>query len=192
MVCFHFLCSVLQDAYKLQHSAYFWRNKSCISIWFRSNVCLTYETHPADVIYHRALFLFQKKIAAQEGHHYDSDSHPCSGGMTVASESECEKSEYICIFQFEESFCLFSKARHYSQRSCSIFLKICLGKDEQGITGYGNHFPKLAGVSWGKMSSCFTRAIGKLLICRVWGATRLAEERGWEQMGDFSVGWLWG
>lgn len=56
MVCFHFLRSVLQDDYKLQHSAYFWRNKSCISIWFRSYVCLTYETHLADVIYHRAPF----------------------------------------------------------------------------------------------------------------------------------------
>lgn len=87
MVCFHFLCSMLQDDYKLQHSAYFWWNKSCISIWYRSYVHLTHEAHLADVICHTALLcLFQKKPAAQEIWPGDSNSHPRGGAVAVALE----------------------------------------------------------------------------------------------------------
>ena len=177
MVCFHFLCSVLQDDYKLQHSAYFWRNKSCISIWFRSNVCLTYETHLADVIYHRALFSCFRENSCTGGSLCDRHSHLCSGGMTVASERESElwKIWNIGIFQFEESFCLLVKAWQCCQTFSSFFFLIFLGKDEQSITGYENHFPRLVGVSPDKTCSCNsrTRPFGKLQIARVSVATLL-------------------
>lgn len=50
-------------------------------------MCLTYEAHLADVIYHTALLcLFQKKTTAQDVWHGDSDSHPMGGAGAVALE----------------------------------------------------------------------------------------------------------
>ena len=67
--------------------------------------------------------------------------------MTVTLDGGSEKSEYVFISQFGRSFCLFSKAQNDSQRSL-LFLKtffffFLVGKDEQGVTGYGNLFSKL-------------------------------------------------
>lgn len=106
MVCFHFLCSVLHDDYKLQHSAYFWQKKSCISIWFRSSECLTSETHLADVIYHRALVSFPKETAARRVTQWQGQPLR-SGRTTVASESESELRKVSKYWYFPNGWILW-------------------------------------------------------------------------------------
>lgn len=116
-----------------------WHMKHILQIWFITQLLF--------------FFLFVSGEAAPRGQHGDSDSHPCRRGMTVTLDGGSEKSEYVLISQFGRSFCLFSKAQNDSQRSL-LFLKtfffFLVGKDEQGITGYGNLFSKLGGGFRGK------------------------------------------
>lgn len=68
---------------------------SHVSAFDLEAMCAWHMKHILQMWFITELFfcLFQKKIAAQEGQHCDSDSHPHSGSMTVTSESRSEKSE---------------------------------------------------------------------------------------------------
>lgn len=147
-------------------------------------MCLTYETHLADVIYHRALFvlllLFQKKIAAQEGHWGDGDSRPHSWGMTGVPEKETvksEKSESIRIFQLRNPFvCLLKLEAVPKYFGLLYYFLISWEKMSKTFPEMGISFPK---VGWGHHGARSSPAVpgpfGKLLVCGIPVARGLAE-----------------
>ena len=105
------------------------------------------------MIYHRAFCLFQKKRAAQEGQHCEGDSRPRGRGMTVTSDSGSEKSEnseYILFSKLRNPFVCSLKLNMIPPNLALFFKTNFLGKDEQGITRYGNLFSKLGWVSWAR------------------------------------------
>ena len=138
-----------------------WHMKHILRMWFITEL----------------FFLVSEKIAAQEGHSVTGTAIFVVGVWLWLQRGNLnsEKSEISVFSNLRNPFVCSSKLGNVAKHFPLFFFLIFLGKDEQSITGYENHFPRLVGVSPDETCSCNsrTRPFGKLLIARVSVATLL-------------------